>query len=108
MDLTKEEVEITQAAVKSMSSFRWMPHLLFLALIVILLMMLFGLLSGEQFAYMAVPMVFLSAMWPQLRGAPKYAQLVGILERHLPQRVELVDILAQEVKEHGEVSKADG
>jgi len=71
---------------------------LFAILIVALLAMIFGFMSGDEFAYLAVPLVFLTIMLPQLGGSPKYSELVDILEKQLPQKPTMEDVLSQELK----------
>jgi hypothetical protein len=67
-------------------------------LVVALLVMLFGSLSGDEFTYLAVPLVFLTIILPQLGGSPKYNELVDILEKQLPQSATMEDVLSQELK----------
>jgi hypothetical protein len=67
-------------------------------LVVALLVMLFGSPSGDVFTYLAVPLVFLIIILPQLGGSPKYNELVDILEKQLPQSATMEDVLSQELK----------
>jgi hypothetical protein len=65
---------------------------------VALLVMFFGSLSVNEFTYLAIPLVFLIIILPQLGGSPKYNELVDILEKQLAQSATMEDVLSQELK----------
>ncbi len=97
MDMTQKEVAVIKAAIKSRNKSRLFQPVLFAILVVMLLAMLFGSLSGDEFTYVAIPLVFLTIMLPQLGGSPKYNELVDILEKQLPQNDTMENILSQEL-----------
>ena len=98
MDMTSKEVAVIKAAIKARNKSKLLQPVLFAILIVALLAMIFGFMSGDEFAYLAVPLVFLTIMLPQLGGSPKYSELVDILEKKLPQKATMEDVLSQELK----------
>ena len=98
MDMTSKEVAVIKAAIKARNKSKLLQPVLFAILIVVLLAMIFGFMSGDEFAYLAVPLVFLTIMLPQLGGSPKYSELVDILEKQLPQKPTMEDVLSQELK----------
>ncbi len=53
MDMTKQEVAVIKAAIKSQNKSKLIQPVLFAILIGALLAMLFGSLSGDEFAYLA-------------------------------------------------------
>lgn len=98
MDMTKQEVTVIKAAIKSRNKSKLIQPVLFAILIGALLMMLFGSLSGDEFTYLAIPLVFITILSPQLSRSPKYSELVEILEKQLPQNATMDDVLSQELK----------
>ena len=84
MELTKKEVALVNAAIKSKSKSKSLQHILFAFLVGALIAMLFGFLSGDEFKYLAVGLVVVTILLPQLGGAPKYNELLDILEKKLP------------------------
>jgi hypothetical protein len=70
---------------------------LFAILVGLLIAMLFGVLPEEQFAYLAIPLVILTILLPQLGASPKYNELVDILEKQLPQHDTMESVLSQEL-----------
>jgi|GEM_PF-2023466 len=106
MDLTPKEVAVIKAAVKSRSISKILQPILFAILVVALLAMLFGSLSGDDFTYLAVPLVLITVLLPQL-GSPKYSELLDILEKQLPKEPTMEDVLSQELKKHNKVLKSD-
>ncbi len=98
MELTQKEVAIIKAAIKSRNKSKFVQPVLFTILVIALLAMLFGAMSGNDFAYLAVPLVFITVMLPQSGGSPKYTELVDILEKQLPQNPTMEDVLSQELK----------
>jgi hypothetical protein len=97
MDMTKQEVAVIKAAIKSKNKSKLIQPVLFAILIGALLAMLFGSLSGDEFAYLAIPLVFFTIMLPQLGSSPKYSELVEILEKRLPQNATMDDALSHEL-----------
>jgi len=100
MELTQKEVAIIKAAIKSRNKSRFFQPVLFAILVIALLAMLFGAMSGNDFAYLAVPLVFTTVLLPQFGGSPKYTELVDILEKQLPQNPTIEDVLCQELRKH--------
>tara|TARA_B100000809_G_scaffold251731_1_gene285573 strand:+ start:66 stop:368 length:303 start_codon:yes stop_codon:yes gene_type:complete len=98
MELTKKEVALINAAIKSKNKSKLFQPVLFAMLVGALLAMLFGSLSGDEFTYLAFPLVFLTIILPQLGGSPKYNELVDILEKQLPKNPTMEDVLSQELK----------
>ena len=98
MDMTKQEVTVIKAAIKSRNKSKLIQPVLFAILIGALLMMLFGTLSGDEFTYLAIPLVFITILSPQLSRSPKYSELVEILEKQLPQNATMDDVFSQELK----------
>lgn len=98
MELTQKEVALVNAAIKSKKKSKLFQPLLFSFLVGALIAMLFDYLSGEEFAYLAVPLVFVTVLLPQLGGSPKYNELVDILEKQLPQKPTMESVLVQEIK----------
>ena len=98
MELTEKEVVIIKAAIKSRNKSKFVQPVLFAIFVIALLAMLFGAMSGSDFAYLAVPLVFIAVMLPQLGGSPKYTELVDILEKQLPQNSTMEDVLSKELK----------
>ena len=98
MDMTSKEVAVIKAAIKARNKSKLLQPVLFAILIVALLAMIFGFMSGDEFAYLAVPLVFLTIMLPQLGGSPKYSELVDILEKNFTQKATMEDVLSQELK----------
>ncbi|QDE32253.1 hypothetical protein [Shewanella polaris] len=97
MDMTQKEVAVVKAAIKSRNKSKLFQPVLFAILVGMLLAMLFGSLSGDEFTYVAIPLVFLTILLPQLGGSPKYNELVDILEKQLPQNDTMESILSQEL-----------
>lgn len=62
--------------------------------------MLLGSLSGNEFTYLAVPLVFITIILSQPNGSPKYNELVDILEKQLPEESTMENLLSQELKKH--------
>jgi len=98
MDMTQKEVAVIKAAIKSRNKSKFIQPILFTVMVSILLAMLFGSLSVDKFTYLAFLLVFLTIMSPQLGGSPKYNELVDILEKQLPQKTTMDDVLSQELK----------
>ncbi|SEL08279.1 hypothetical protein SAMN05216262_105165 [Colwellia chukchiensis] len=98
MDMTQKEVAVIEAAIKSRNKSKRIQPILFALMIGALLAMLFGSLSGDNFTYLAFLLVFLTIVSPQLGNAPKYCELVDILEKNLPQNETMEDVLSQELK----------
>jgi hypothetical protein len=98
MDITQKEVAVIKAAIKSRNKSKALQPILFVILVGALVAMLLGSLSGDEFTYLAIPLVFLTIMMPQLGGSPKYNELVDILEKQLPLSTTMEDVLAQELK----------
>ncbi|WP_137226091.1 hypothetical protein [Shewanella sp. MEBiC00475] len=97
MDMTQKEVAVVKAAIKSRNKSKLFQPVLFAILVGMLLAMLFGSLSGDEFTYVVIPLVFLTILLPQLGGSPKYNELVDILEKQLPQNDTMESILSQEL-----------
>ena len=98
MELTQKEVVAVKAAIKSRNKSKLLQPLLFVLLIVAILAMFLGLISGDKFAYIAVFLVLMTIIQPQLGGSPKYIELVDILEKQLPQNPTMEDVLSRELK----------
>lgn len=98
MELTQKEVVAIKAAIKSRNKSKLLQPLLFVLLVGAILAMFLGLMSGDKFAYIAIILVVMTIMQPQLGGSPKYTELVDILERQLPQKPTMDDVLSQEFK----------
>ena len=98
MDMTSKEVAAIKAAIKSRNKSKLLQPALFAVLVVVLLAMLFGYMSGDEFEYLVIPLVIFTIIQPQLGGAPKYSELVDILEKQLPQNETMEDVLSQELK----------
>ena len=98
MDMTQKEVKVIKAAIKSRNKSKLLQPVLFAILLGALLAMFFGSLSGDEFTYLAIPLVFITIMLPQLGGSPKYSELVDILEKQLPQNGTMEGVLSQELK----------
>lgn len=81
MELTQKELVVIKAAIKSRNKSKLLQPVLFATLVVALLAMLFGSLSGAEFAYLAVQLVLVTIMLPQFGSSPKYNELVDILEK---------------------------
>ncbi len=96
MDMPPKEVEV----IKARNQGNFLQLVIFALLIIALVAMLFGILSGDKFAYLAILLVFLTVMLPQLGGSRKYNELINILEKRLPQNTTMEDILSQELKKH--------
>ncbi len=98
MDMSPKEVTVIKAAIKSRNKIKFIQPILFSVMVAALLAMLFDSLSGDTFTYLASLLVFLTIMSPQLGGSPKYSELVDILEKQLPQKTTMEDVLSQELK----------
>jgi hypothetical protein len=107
MDMTSKEVAVIKAAIKSRNKSKLFQPALFLILVVALLAMIFGAMSGDEFAYLAIPLVFLTIIQPQLGGSPKYSELVDILEKQLSQNETMEDVLSQELRKHNKQINQD-
>jgi ABC-type transport system involved in cytochrome c biogenesis permease component len=81
MEMTSKEIAIIKAAVKSRNKSKVLQPILFAILVVVLLAMLFGALSGDEFSALALPLLFITILLPQLGGSAKYHELVDILEK---------------------------
>ncbi len=57
MDMTSKEVAVIKAAIKSRNTSKLLQPALFVILVVALLAMIFGAMSGGEFAYLAIPLV---------------------------------------------------
>ncbi len=97
MDMTSKEVAVIKAAIKSRNTSKLLQPALFVILVVALLAMIFGAMSGDEFVYLAIPLVFLAIIQPQLGGSPKYSELVDILEKQLPKKETMDDVLSKEL-----------
>ena len=97
MELTKKDVALVNAAVQSKNKSKLLQPILFIFLVVALMAMLWGSLSGQEFICLAALLVFLTILLPQLGGSPKYNELVDILEKQLPKSTLLEDTLSQEL-----------
>ncbi|MBB1438440.1 hypothetical protein H5202_07015 [Shewanella sp. SG41-4] len=97
MDMTQKEVAVVKAAMKSRNKSKLFQPVLFAILVGLLIAMLFGVLPEEQFAYLAIPLVILTILLPQLGASPKYNELVDILEKQLPQHDTMESVLSQEL-----------
>ena len=103
MDLTSKELAVMKAAVQSRNKIKFVQPVLFLMFVAALLARLFGVLSGDEFASVAVPLLLLTMLLPQLAGSPRYNELIDILEERLPKKQTMVDVLAEELKKHPKV-----
>lgn len=95
MELTKKDVALVNAAVQSKNKSKLLQPILFIFLVVALMAMLWGSLSGQEFTCLAVLLIFLTILLPQLGGSPKYNELVDILEKQLPKSTMMEDTLSQ-------------
>jgi hypothetical protein len=102
MELTKKDVALINSAVKSKNKSKPLQVILFILFVIALFAMVFGFLSGQEFIYLAVPLVFLTILLPQLGGSPKYNELVDILEKQLPKNTAMDDILSEWLKKNNE------
>jgi hypothetical protein len=102
MELTKKDVALINAAVQSKNKSKPLQVILFIIFIIALFAMVFDFLSGQEFTYLAVPLVFLTILLPQLGGSPKYNELVDILEKQLPKNTAMDDILSEWLKKNNE------
>jgi len=100
MAMSLKEISVIKAAIQSRNRGKLLQPFLCIILIAALFTMILGAMSGEQFAYLAIPLIFLTLIQPQLGGAPKYSELVDILERQLPQKETMEDVLSQEIRKH--------
>lgn len=98
MDITQQEVAVIKTAIKSRNKAKVIQPILFSTLMIALFAMFFGSLSGDEFAYLAIGLVFITIMLPQLGNSPKYTELVDILEKQLPKETTMEDVLSQELK----------
>jgi hypothetical protein len=98
VDFTQKEVAVINAAIKSRRKSKLVQPILFIVMVGALIAMLFGSLSGDKFTYLAFLIVFLTIISPQLGGSPKYSELVDILEKQLPTKTTMEDVLSQELK----------
>ena len=98
MELTQKEVVVIKAAIKSRNKNKLLQPVLFALLIVATLTMLLGLVSGAEFTYMAMVLLVITIIQPQLGGSPKYTELVDILERQLPSKPIMEEVASQELK----------
>jgi hypothetical protein len=98
MDFTQKEVAVINAAIKSRNKSKLIQPILFIVMVGALIAMLFGSLSGDKFTYLAFLIVFLTIISPQLGGSPKYSELVDILEKQLPAKTTMEDVLSQALK----------
>ena len=96
MDMTPKEV----AVIKTRNKGSFLQLVIFVLLIMALVAMLFGVLSSDKFAYLAILLVFLTVILPQPGDSRKYNELINILEKRLPQSTTMEDVLSQELKKH--------
>ncbi|KAA1153111.1 hypothetical protein [Pseudoalteromonas distincta] len=98
MEFTKKEVLLIKAAIKSKDRIKIIQPILLLSFTVVLLAMLFNLISLEEFTYLAIPIIYITILLPQVFGSPKHYELVDILEKQLPKIPAMEDVLSQELK----------
>ncbi|MBN2841820.1 MAG: hypothetical protein JXM68_01955 [Sedimentisphaerales bacterium] len=107
MDLTSKEVAVINAAIKSRKKSKLLQPVLFSILVIALLAMLFGSISGDEFTYLSVPLVLITILLPYTGGAPKYNELVDILEKQLPREPTIENVLSNEIEKHNKGMKPD-
>lgn len=107
MEMTSKEIAMIKAAVKSRNKSKVFQPILFAILVVALLAMLFGALSGDEFSVLAIPLLVMTMLLPQLGGSPKYHELVDILEKRLPKTPTIEDVLSEALIKHHKTSKSD-
>jgi hypothetical protein len=98
MEFTQKEALLVKAAIKSRNKNKILQPLLLIFLIVSVVIMTLGFISGENFTYISFFLIFLSIMSPQLGPSPKYVELVDILEKKLALSPSMEDVLSEELE----------
>ena len=100
MEFTKEEIRIIEKAeqyVKDAKRQQIMYMLLFLFFLTALFLTIFNLISFEEFSYIAIPILFITAIRPNLSKYPKYEVLVTILSSKKSKTEKSIDKLTNAI-----------
>lgn len=100
MELNRKEMKLVKKTIKLRNRNRFYGPVAFMSLMVALLAMFFGYLSAEDFVYKALPFVLFLLLLPRSGGAPRYNDLVDILERHAHHQPTAQEIVVGELKKH--------
>jgi hypothetical protein len=94
MTFTPKQIRTIHAAIVSKRKAKLFRPMVFVVLLSTLGAMLVGFLDAKVFAYIAVALSVFSIMLPQLGNAPKYEDLVDILESKLADGERLEDVIS--------------
>ncbi len=95
-----KEQKLMKKATKLRNRNRFYQPVAFLSLTVALLAMFFGYLAAEDFVYKALPFVLFLLVLPRSDGAPRYNDLLDVLERHVHHQPTAQEIVVGELKKH--------
>jgi hypothetical protein len=96
MELTEKEIERIRMAQKSMARERYFGPLIFALFLVFLFLYLFRYVSERELLYFSWPAIFFILFWPQLRGNPRYDELVELLVKTLEEEPDpIIDALTR-------------
>ena len=100
MEFTKEEIGIIEKAeqyVKRAKRQQIMYMLLFLFFLIALFLTFLNLISFEEFSYIAIPLLFIAAIRPNLSKHLKYEVLVTILSSKKSKTEKSIDELTNAI-----------
>ncbi len=101
MEFTNEEIKVIEKAEQSVKQTkRQLPFYMVLSLFffMALLLLIFNFINFKEFSYIAIPIIFMVAIRPNLNKNPKYDDLVNILSSKKPKIEKSIDELTNAIK----------
>ena len=96
LNLTEKEIEKIRVAQKYIAQARFLGPLTFALFLAFLFPYFFGYMSDRELLYFLLPVIFFILFWPKMRGAPRYSELVELLEKTLEQDHDpIIDVLTR-------------
>jgi hypothetical protein len=96
MDLTEKEIETVKLAQKHVARARFFGPFTFAIFLVFLAPYFFGYMSDRELLFFLLPAIFFMLFWQQVRGAPRYSELVRLLAKTLEKEPDpIIDALTR-------------